>query len=259
MEELSAVLRVIGSSEVPSLVLGCGSNVLVKDGGFRGVVVSLQALQEVKRREGNTLIASAGFTLKEISEWALEESLSGLEFAIGIPGSLGGAVFMNAGAYDGEMSQVLTKVRAVAMDGSIHEYTLEDMSLSYRHSVFQENAHIVGEVEMTLVSGEPAKIEALMVDLTGKRESKQPLEFASAGSTFKRPPGYFAGTLIDQTGLKGFSVGDAQVSEKHAGFVINRGKATAKDVLTLIGEVQRRVQEAHGVTLETEVRILGEE
>ena len=172
---------------------------------------------------------------------------------------LGGAVFMNAGAYDGEMSHVVTAVRAVDFQGNIKEYDSSHLDFGYRHSVFHDNHEVIGEVIMTLKQGDKNAIKARMDELTEKRESKQPLEFASAGSTFKRPPGYFAGTLIEQTGLKGLSVGDAQVSHKHAGFVINTGSASAKDVLDLIAEVQRRVYDQHGVHLEPEVRMIGED
>ena len=172
---------------------------------------------------------------------------------------LGGAVFMNAGAYDGEMSHVVTSVLAVDFEGNIKEYDASHLDFGYRHSVFHDNHEVIGEVVMTLNPGDKDAIKARMDELTEKRESKQPLEFASAGSTFKRPPGYFAGTLIEQTGLKGLSVGDAQVSNKHAGFVINTGSASAKDVLDLISEVQRRVYDQHGVHLEPEVRMIGED
>lgn len=258
LAELKAVLALLHEQAVPLTILGCGSNMLVLDGGIRGVVLSLCDMVEPLRVEGNTIIAAAGVTLKDLSEFACEHSLTGLEFAIGIPGSLGGAVFMNAGAYDGEMSSVVKEVIAVRPDGSTQLYEEKDMAFAYRHSAFQDTHHIIGEVRLCLEPGDQAGIKARMEDLTEKRESKQPLEMPSAGSTFKRPEGYFAGTLIDQTGLKGFSVGGAQVSEKHAGFVVNKGDATASDVLNLITEVQRRVEEAHGVHLEPEVLLLGE-
>ncbi|MBR0284960.1 MAG: UDP-N-acetylmuramate dehydrogenase, partial [Selenomonadaceae bacterium] len=184
---------------------------------------------------------------------------SGMEFAVGIPGSIGGAVFMNAGAYDGEMKQVISKVYAVGADGAYAELEADALDLGYRHSVFQTNGQVICEVVLRLVPGKPEDIHAKMDDFTQRRESKQPLEMPSAGSTFKRPTGHFAGTLIDQTGLKGLRVGDAMVSTKHAGFVVNAGNATAADVLGLIAEVQRRVHEAHGVKLYPEVRIIGEE
>lgn len=258
VEELSFVLKEIKKFGEDLTILGCGSNVLVLDGGIRGVVVSLTELKHVKKCENQSLIISSGFKLKEVSEFALAQSLTGLEFAIGIPGSLGGAVFMNAGAYEGEMSQVVTKVTSVDFSGNIHEYTGADLDFAYRHSIFHDNHEVVGEVEMRLQPGDAKKIKAHMDDFTERRESKQPLEYASAGSTFKRPTGYYAGTLIDQTGLKGLAVGDARVSEKHAGFVINTGHAKATDVLSVIHEVQARVKSAHGVDLEPEVRIIGE-
>lgn len=258
IQELQDCMRVLHAHNIEPFVLGLGSNVLIQDGGMRGVVLCLKELQEEQHRNGTTITMSAGYTLKEVSEYAQRESLSGLEFAIGIPGSLGGAVFMNAGAYDGEMDQVVTSVDAVDMQGHLHHYSREELQFAYRHSRFHENHEIIVRVTMELQEGNPEDIQGRMDDLTEKRESKQPLEHASAGSTFKRPPGYYAGTLIDQTGLKGLSVGPAEVSTKHAGFVVNRGGATANDVLGVIHEVQKRIHAAHGVQLEPEVRILGE-
>ena len=258
VKELQAIMHVLHSHQVEPFVLGLGSNVLIQDGGMRGVVLCLKELQEEQHRNGTTIIMSAGYTLKEVSEYAQRESLSGLEFAIGIPGSLGGAVFMNAGAYDGEMDQVVTGVDAVDMQGNLHHYSREELQFAYRHSRFHENHEIIVRVTMELQEGNLDDIQSRMDELTEKRESKQPLEHASAGSTFKRPPGYYAGTLIDQTGLKGLSVGPAEVSMKHAGFVVNRGGATANDVLGVIHEVQKRIHTVHGVQLEPEVRILGE-
>lgn len=259
MAELSFALRTIHEFDVPVTIIGCGSNILVKDGGIRGAVVSVRHMTQIMDCNDNTLCIGSGYMLKDASEFAWENGLTGLEFAIGIPGTLGGAVFMNAGAYDGEMSHVVTAVRAVDFQGNIKEYDASHLDFGYRHSVFHDNHEVIGEVIMTLKPGDKAAIKARMDELTEKRESKQPLEFASAGSTFKRPPGYFAGTLIEQTGLKGLSVGDAQVSHKHAGFVINTGSASAKDVLDLIAEVQRRVYDQHGVHLEPEVRMIGED
>ena len=259
MAELSFALRTIHEFDVPVTIIGCGSNILVKDGGIRGAVVSVRHMTQVMDCNDNTLCIGSGYMLKDASEFAWENGLTGLEFAIGIPGTLGGAVFMNAGAYDGEMSHVVTAVRAVDFQGNIKEYDASHLDFGYRHSVFHDNHEVIGEVIMTLKPGDKNVIKARMDELTEKRESKQPLEFASAGSTFKRPPGYFAGTLIEQTGLKGLSVGDAQVSHKHAGFVINTGSASAKDVLDLIAEVQRRVYDQHGVHLEPEVRMIGED
>lgn len=259
MAELSFALRTIHEFDVPVTIIGCGSNILVKDGGIRGAVVSVRHMTQIMDCNDNVLCIGSGYMLKDASEFAWENGLTGLEFAIGIPGTLGGAVFMNAGAYDGEMSHVVTAVRAVDFQGNIKEYDVSHLDFGYRHSVFHDNHEVIGEVIMTLKPGDKAAIKARMDELTEKRESKQPLEFASAGSTFKRPPGYFAGTLIEQTGLKGLSVGDAQVSHKHAGFVINTGSASAKDVLDLIAEVQRRVYDQHGVHLEPEVRMIGED
>ncbi|MBP6923101.1 MAG: UDP-N-acetylmuramate dehydrogenase [Veillonella sp.] len=259
MHELSFVLKSIHDSGIPVTVIGCGSNILVKDGGIRGAVVSLRHMTQIKDCNDGVLCVGSGFTLKEVSEFAWEQGLTGLEFAIGIPGTLGGAVFMNAGAYDGEMSYVVTEVQAVDFQGNIKHYDADQLDFSYRHSIFHDNHEVIGEVLMSLKAGDKTAIKERMDDLTERRESKQPLEFASAGSTFKRPPGYFAGTLIEQTGLKGLSVGDAQISEKHAGFVINTGNASANDVLNLIAEVQRRVYDEHGVHLEPEVRMIGED
>lgn len=259
MAELSFALHTIHEFDVPVTIIGCGSNILVKDGGIRGAVVSVRHMTQIMDCNDNTLCIGSGYMLKDASEFAWENGLTGLEFAIGIPGTLGGAVFMNAGAYDGEMSHVVTAVRAVDFQGNIKEYDVSHLDFGYRHSVFHDNHEVIGEVIMTLKPGDKNVIKARMDELTEKRESKQPLEFASAGSTFKRPPGYFAGTLIEQTGLKGLSVGDAQVSHKHAGFVINTGSASAKDVLDLIAEVQRRVYDQHGVHLEPEVRMIGED
>ena len=259
MAELSFALRTIHEFDVPVTIIGCGSNILVKDGGIRGAVVSVRHMTQIMDCNDNVLCIGSGYMLKDASEFAWENGLTGLEFAIGIPGTLGGAVFMNAGAYDGEISHVVTAVRAVDFQGNIKEYDASHLDFAYRHSIFHDNHEVIGEVIMTLKPGDKAAIKARMDELTEKRESKQPLEFASAGSTFKRPPGYFAGTLIEQTGLKGLSVGDAQVSHKHAGFVINTGSASAKDVLDLIAEVQRRVYDQHGVHLEPEVRMIGED
>ena len=259
MAELSFALRTIHEFDVPVTIIGCGSNILVKDGGIRGAVVSVRHMTQVMDCNDNTLCIGSGYMLKDASEFAWENGLTGLEFAVGIPGTLGGAVFMNAGAYDGEMSHVVTAVRAVDFQGNIKEYDSSHLDFAYRHSVFHDNHEVIGEVIMTLKPGDKTAIKARMDELTEKRESKQPLEYASAGSTFKRPPGYFAGTLIEQTGLKGLSVGDAQVSHKHAGFVINTGSASAKDVLDLIAEVQKRVYDQHGVHLEPEVRMIGED
>lgn len=259
IEELLAVLRLTKQYSVPLTVLGNGSNVLVRDGGIRGAVVSFGKPFSYIKKEGERIRAGAGATLGTISLFAANHALSGLEFAVGIPGSLGGAVFMNAGAYDGEMSQVISGVTAVTPEGEIRRYRTKEMDFSYRHSVFQQNGHIICEIELTLREGKTAAIQEKMAEFTRRRMEKQPLDKPSAGSTFKRPLGLFAGTLIDEAGLKGFAVGGAQVSEKHAGFVINKGGATAADVLALIEEIQRRIEEKNGVRLTPEIRIIGEE
>ena len=259
IEELLEVLRLTKRYSIPLTILGNGSNVLVRDGGIRGAVVSFGKPFSHIEREGARIRAGAGATLGTVSLFAASHALSGLEFAVGIPGSLGGAVFMNAGAYDGELSRVISSVAAVTLEGEILRYRAEEMDFGYRHSVFQQNGHIICEIELSLKEGEPAAIQEKMAEFTRRRMEKQPLDKPSAGSTFKRPPGLFAGTLIDEAGLKGFSIGGAQVSEKHAGFVINKGGATAADVLALIEEVQRRIEEKNGVRLTPEIRIIGED
>ncbi len=257
--EVTTVFSLLQKHKIPFTILGNGSNVLVLDKGIRGAVVKFNSPMSGLRQEGNKIIAGAGAMLRDVSQYAADCGLTGLEFAIGIPGSIGGAVFMNAGAYDGETKAVVTGVRAVAGTGKIISYAADELDFGYRHSVFQENGQAICEVELTLRSGDPSAIQEKMAGFTERRESKQPLEMPSAGSTFKRPEGYFAGTLIEQTGLKGFQVGGAQISAKHAGFVVNSGHATAQDVLDLIKEVQKRVYEKNGVKLFPEVRILGEE
>ncbi len=259
VKEMSLAIRAARSLELPVTVLGGGSNVLVRDGGIRGVVIQLNQMMKVLSCNGTKILASAGYMMKDVCQFAQEQGLTGIEFACGIPGTLGGAVFMNAGAYGGEMSHVVSRVRTVNSTGGVHTYNAPNLGFSYRQSRFQKSQEFVVEIELTLRQGNKAEIQQAMDDLMQKRRSKQPLEMHSAGSTFKRPPGYFAGTLIDQTGLKGLSCGDAQVSTKHAGFVVNTGHASAKDVLQVIHEVQKRVEKAHGVHLEPEVRIIGED
>ncbi len=259
VKEMSLAIRAARSLELPVTVLGGGSNVLVRDGGIRGVVIQLNQMTKVLSCNETKILASAGYMLKDVCQFAQEQGLTGIEFACGIPGTLGGAVFMNAGAYGGEMSHVVSRVRTVNSTGGVHTYNAPNLGFSYRQSRFQKSQEFVVEIELTLRQGNKAEIQQAMDDLMQKRRSKQPLEMHSAGSTFKRPPGYFAGTLIDQTGLKGLSCGDAQVSTKHAGFVVNTGHASARDVLQVIHEVQKRVEKAHGVHLEPEVRIIGED
>lgn len=260
MEEVRDILKLFSKYEISYTILGNGSNVLVRDKGVRGAILKFDEPFSKTELTDDTLIkAGAGASLKNVSEFAADNGLTGLEFAIGIPGSIGGAIYMNAGAYGGEMKNIVVKVRSVSPNGEFFEFTQSELDLSYRRSIFQFNNHAIAEVTLRLSKGDGNTIRIKMEDLTRRREEKQPLEMPSAGSTFKRPTGYFAGTLIDQTGLKGLKVGGAQVSTKHAGFVVNTGNATAEDVLRLIEEVKRRVFETHGVKLFPEVRIIGEE
>ena len=257
--EVANIFKLADKYQIPCTVLGNGSNVLVLDNGIRGVEMKFtdKFFGGIRLDDGK-IFAGAGAKLKDVSNFAAENSLCGMEFAVGIPGSIGGAVFMNAGAYDGEMKDIVYNVKAVSREGEQLNFRGEELSLGYRQSIFQKNNCAICEVELRLERGECDSIKSKMNDFTERRESKQPLEMPSAGSTFKRPKGYFAGTLIDKTGLKGLKVGGAMVSEKHAGFVVNAGGATAADVLNLIEEVKRRVREAHGVILTPEVRIIGE-
>lgn len=258
LEETERIFKLAAEYDIPFTILGNGSNVLVRDKGIRGLVVKFARPMSHIEVDGTRIRAAAGAMLKDVSEVAAASSLTGLEFACGIPGSIGGAVFMNAGAYDGEMKNVIASVKSVDGKGAIHEFPWKELKLGYRHSIFQENGEAICEVELALAPGRQSEIREKMQGFTERREAKQPLEMPSAGSTFKRPEGYFAGTLIDQTGLKGLTIGGAQVSKKHAGFVVNAGEATAADVQNLIHEVQRRVREVHGVELKPEVRIIGE-
>lgn len=258
-QEVAAVWNAAAEYGVPVIALGNGSNVLVLDGGIRGLVLKLGETMGYIRHTGTTVIAGAGAALTDVSRYAARYGLTGLEFAVGIPGSIGGAVFMNAGAYDGEIGNVVSAVTSVCSGRRQKRFTHAEIAFSYRHSAFQDNGCIICEVELSLTEGDDLAIKNTMGDFTSRREAKQPVEMPSAGSTFKRPPGYFAGTLIEQAGLKGYKLGGAQISEKHAGFIINAGGATAADVLALIQEVQRRVFEQFGVKLQPEVQILGEE
>ena len=258
IKEIKQIIALIKEYDVPYIILGNGSNVLVMDKGIRGIVLKLSNDMSYMRCENESVIAGCGALLADLSNFASLNSLTGLEFAVGIPGSIGGAVYMNAGAYGGEIKNVVKSVTAVSPDGRILKYDNQQSSFGYRQSIFQKNNNVICEIELSLSKGDKDSILSSMNDFTGRREKKQPLEFPSAGSTFKRPAGYYVGTLIEQTGLKGFRVGDAQISTKHAGFVVNIGHATANDVLELISEVQKRIYEEHGVKLYPEVRIIGE-
>jgi UDP-N-acetylmuramate dehydrogenase len=259
INEVAVTLEAAQQYGIAVTVLGNGSNVLVTDKGIRGVVLKFGQDMGYIRHDATTLTVGAGTLLADVSRYAAEKGLTGVEFVVGIPGSIGGAVFMNAGAYEGEMSHVVEAVAAVCPDGSLRQFIRDELAFGYRHSIFQDNHCAICEVQLALHNGEQQSIHHKMGDYTNKRETKQPIEMPSAGSTFKRPPGYFAGTLIEQAGLKGLKTGGAQVSTKHAGFVINAGGATARDVLALIKEVQRRVYEETGVVLQPEVRVIGEE
>lgn len=257
-QQLCSAAALCKEQAVRYYLLGNGSNILFADEGFAGVVIDISALGSDIAVEGNTLTAGAGVRLAALCRAALEHGLSGLEFAYGIPGTVGGAVYMNAGAYGGEMKDVLTVVRYLTAEGEVVQASAAELDLSYRHSIFEENGGCILSAQFALQPGNAADIRAKLDELMAKRADKQPLDKPSAGSTFKRPEGYYAGTLIDQTGLKGLTVGGAQVSEKHAGFVINTGSATCADVRELIRRVQEAVYRAHGVRLEPEVRFVGE-
>ena len=243
---------------MPVTVIGHGSNLLVLDGGIRGLVISVSKNMRSIRREGNSLIAQAGAMLGSVAAEAAEAGLAGLEFASGIPGTVGGAMTMNAGAYGGEMAQVVSRVNGITPEGEPVSLSNADMQFGYRTSAVGRLNFVVTEAVFSLTPGEPEEIRARMAELNAKRAEKQPLDQASAGSTFKRPEGYYAAALIDQCGLKGYAVGGAQVSLKHAGFLINNG-GTSKDFVELMEKVQEIVGERAGVKLEPEIRILGEE
>ena len=256
--ELQSLLLKAAEAAVPVTLVGNGSNLLVRDKGIRGLVIKLGSMLRDIKGSGNVLTFGSGVSLAQASKKAAELGLSGMEFAVGIPGSIGGAVYMNAGAYDGEMSKVVKSVRVMDASGEVSELSAGELDFGYRHSALQGSGKIVTSVTVELAAGDKQAIAEKMADFSNRRITKQPLELPSAGSMFKRPPGYFAGTLIDQTGLKGYTVGGAQVSTKHAGFVVNIGGATAADVLQLISDVQAKVFAAHGVHLEPEVLVLGE-
>ncbi len=263
-DELIKTIEYAKEENIEFFLLGNGSNVLASDKGYRGMVIKLDGEFNDGKVSGDTIKAGAGITLSKLAGLAMNSSLSGLEFASGIPGTLGGALFMNAGAYGGEMKQVVTKVSVLDLtnqskdETSIKELSNEEMDFGYRHSILKEKDYIALGCEMKLNPGDKEAIASYMRELASKRKEKQPLEFPSAGSTFKRPEGYFAGKLIEDANLGGFSIGGAEVSNKHKGFVINKGSATAKDVKDLIDYVIKTVKEQSGVTLEPEVLFLGE-
>lgn len=257
-EEAELVIGICKEFQTPYYIIGNGSNLLVSDQGYRGVIIQLYKEMSQVEVEGNVIRAQAGASLARIAGAALEAGLTGFEFAAGIPGTLGGACVMNAGAYGGEMKDVLVRVTVLDEDDKIHVIEKDDLELGYRTSIIAKKGYTVLGAEIELREGEKEAIRALMNELKEKRVTKQPLEYPSAGSTFKRPEGYFAGKLVQDAGLRGFRVGDAMVSEKHCGFVINAGEATAAQVDELMKQVSAKVREQFGVTLEPEVKRLGE-
>lgn len=256
--QLGEVLALFRKEKIPHYIIGNGSNLLVGDRGFRGVIVQICKKMNQVRIEAESVYAQAGALLSKIAAEAQTYSLTGFEFASGIPGTLGGAVMMNAGAYGGEMAQVLVKAQVMDDTGSIYEVPVERMELGYRTSVFSQNGNVVLNAELRLEKGDAGRIQKYMKELKEKRMKKQPLEYPSAGSAFKRPEGFFAGKLIQDAGLQGFQVGGAQISEKHCGFVINKNRATAADIVSLMEQVSDRVEARFGVHLEPEVKKIGE-
>ena len=257
-EQIGQIIELCRGRNIPYYIVGNGSNLLVGDRGYRGVIIQVFKKMNQIRAEGEKIYAQAGALLSKVAAAALEASLTGLEFASGIPGTLGGALRMNAGAYGGEMKQVTESAQVLTPGGEILVIPVDELGMSYRTSVISRNDYVVLEAVLKLHRGSQEEIRACMEELKEKRVSKQPLEYGSAGSTFKRPEGYFAGKLIEDAGLRGFRVGDAQVSEKHCGFVINRGAATAAEVVQLMDQVRMRVKEKFGVDLEPEVKRIGE-
>ncbi|BDH63434.1 UDP-N-acetylenolpyruvoylglucosamine reductase [Lysinibacillus sp. PLM2] len=257
-EEASAIVKYAYDHHIPLLMLGNGSNMVVRDGGVRGIVITFSKLNEI-RVDGNRIYAQSGALIKDVSKIAANESLTGFEFACGIPGSVGGAMAMNAGAYGGEIKDIIVSSTVLTKEGKMIVLSKEELDLRYRHSIITQEGYFVLSSIFKLEKGNKEEIDAKIADLTYKRESKQPLEYPSAGSVFKRPPGYFAGKLIQDSGLQGKGVGDAEVSLKHAGFIINKGNATATDYIDTIKMVQKEVKEKFGVELELEVKIVGED
>lgn len=270
VSQISKLIEIAKACDMPVAVIGNGSNLLVGDKGIRGLVIGIGkglseidvteavAQQSTAQGNGRIITAGAGAILAAVAAKAAEASLSGLEFASGIPGSVGGAVVMNAGAYGGEIKDVLIDATVLTAEGELKTVTRDELDLSYRHSIVPEKGYIVLSARFRLTPKPKDEIKSYMAELRAKRVEKQPLEYPSAGSTFKRPEGYFAGKLIMDAGLRGYSVGDAQVSGKHCGFVVNKGEATAADVLTLIKDVQETVLKQFGVKLEPEVKMIGE-
>lgn len=257
-EEAIAVIRYAHINNIPLLMLGNGSNMVVRDGGMRGIVVTFSHLDKIQIT-GDNVYAQSGALIKDVSKLAAASSLTGFEFACGIPGSIGGAMAMNAGAYGGEIKDIIISSKVLTKEGDILILSKEELELGYRQSSIAKKGYYVLSSEFQLAQGVQEEIDAKIADLTFQRESKQPLEYPSAGSVFKRPPGHFAGKLIQDSGLQGKGVGDAEVSTKHAGFIVNKGNATASDYIATIEMVQRVVKEKFGIDLETEVKIVGDD
>lgn len=257
-KEISELIKLANKENVPYMVMGNGSNMLVGDRGIRGLVIHLGRNFSTVKADGNVIYAQAGALMSSIAAAAARASLTGFETLAGIPGTLGGALYMNAGAYGGEIGAVVRNVRYIDENGEIYSVSGSECCFGYRTSIFSKGKKYIVSAELELKTGDEKEIRAAMADYSARRSEKQPLSMPSAGSTFKRPEGYFAGRLIEDAGLKGYSVGGAQVSEKHAGFVVNKGGATAEDVLKLIEHIQNTVYEKNGVKLEPEVRLIGE-
>ena len=257
-EEICSIIKICKQDNIPFFVMGNGTNLLVKDKGIKGVVLKLAQNYNDAQVDKNIIKCKAGMSLSTAAKIALDNSLSGLEFANGIPGTIGGAVVMNAGAYGGEMSDVVKKVTVMDMNGNIIKMQKQELDYSYRRCILQKVDRILLEVEMELVPGNYEDIQRKMEDLLARRRDKQPLNLPSAGSAFKRPPGNYAGALIEKAGLKGFRLGGAMVSDKHAGFIVNVGNATFEDVTNLINHIKKEVKERFDVNLESEIKIIGD-
>lgn len=255
--DVGRIVKICKESAIPYFILGNGSNLLVGDGGYRGAVIQIYKNMSAVTVEGTEITVQAGALLSSVAAAAKNAALTGFEFAGGIPGTMGGAVVMNAGAYGGEMKDVLTEVTVMDEEGEIVTLPADKLELGYRTSIIKTAGYIVLEAKLQLKEGNPEVIRETMKDLTIRRTTKQPLEYPSAGSTFKRPEGYFAGKLIMDAGLRGYTVGGAQVSEKHCGFVVNKGGATAADVMQLVNDVKKTVKDSSGVDLELEIKTLG--
>lgn len=259
LKDLQNVLRIVQEEQVPCAVVGNGSNLLVRDKGIRGIVLKLGNALKNWEQNGDIFVFDSGVSLAQCCRIIGEAGYTGMEFAVGIPGSLGGAVFMNAGAYGGEMKDTVVSVRVMTRSGSVKTLSKEELQFSYRHSSLQASDDIVLEVTLQVQKGDKAAIRAKMDDFSQRRISKQPLDIPSAGSTFKRPEGHFVGQMVEQSGLKGFRIGGAEVSVKHAGFIVNADHATAADVLQLIDYIRNKILEEYKITLIPEVLVLGEE